>query len=783
MNSHGPTNIPGKENFSEVDRSIEVDSGLAALCAISNYFRIAADAAIIARELSIVGKSAAAGDLLRAARLVGLNARTIETRNRDRMMTIPVPAIVRLKTGKFIVFNGTTAEGNFRLMDPVKRVFDDLSFEKLCELIDPQVILIKRRLGGAGIDPQSFGLKWFLPSIWRYRKPLSHVLVASFFVQIFALVTPMFFQVVVDKVLAHKGYSTLFVLVGGLAILGIFDVLLQHLRTYALSHTTNRIDVELGRRLFHHLLRLPLGYFETRPAGQTVARMHELESIRSFLTGQGLFSAIDLFFTLIFIAVLWIYSWLLTLIVLGSIPLYLLITTLIRPILREKIKEKFNRGAQSQQFLVETIVGIQTVKASAVEPSMQNQWEDRLAAYVGTSFDATMLSALGQNSMQYVSKLTMAALLLFGAKSVMDGVMTVGELVAFNMIAGQVVQPILRLSQLWQDFQQVKISIDRLGDILNSPVERMPASLITLPVPKGKIELKNITFSYRPGALDVLKNISVTIDAGQVIGIIGPSGSGKSTLTKLIQRLYTPAEGQILVDGIDIAQVDPAWLRGNIGVVLQENLLFNRTIHDNIALSNPAMSRANVMRVAELAGADEFINKLPMGYDTEIEERGSNLSGGQRQRIAIARSLATNPPILILDEATSALDYESERIIHQNMRQIVKGRTVIIIAHRLAAVRNCSTIIGLADGKVVESGKHEELVVRPNGLYAHLWQLQTDQSQGMMSEFAQDARRQASSSPAGIELEGDRKKTKNDRSEMAGLPDDDIVNLKDEALS
>jgi subfamily B ATP-binding cassette protein HlyB/CyaB len=280
----------------------------------------------------------------------------------------------------------------------------------------------------------------------------------------------------------------------------------------------------------------------------------------------------------------------------------------------------------------------------------------------------------------------------------------------------------------------VKISIDRLGDILNNPIERMPAAPATLPVPKGRIELKNITFAYRPGTPDVLKNVSIKIEAGQVIGIVGPSGSGKSTLTKLVQRLYMASEGQVLVDGMDIAQVDPAWLRGNIGVVLQENLLFNRSIHDNIALANPAMSRAHVMKVAELAGADEFINKLPMGYETVIEERGANLSGAQRQRLAIARSLATNPPILILDEATSALDYESERIIHQNMRQIVKGRTVIIIAHRLAAVRNCHMIIGMADGRIVETGTHEQLVTRQNGLYARLWKLQTDQAQGMMGD-------------------------------------------------
>ncbi|MGR9249463.1 ATP-binding cassette domain-containing protein [Rhizobium leguminosarum] len=310
----------------------------------------------------------------------------------------------------------------------------------------------------------------------------------------------------------------------------------------------------------------------------------------------------------------------------------------------------------------------------------------------------------------------------------MDGSLTVGGLIAFNMISGQVMQPVLRLSQLWQDFQQVQVSVERLGDILNTATERAPsASIGSLPPPKGAIEFRNVHFRYRPGAAEVLKSISLSIRPGEVIGIVGPSGSGKSTLTKVIQRLYLPEEGQILVDRADIAQVDPAWLRRNIGVVLQENLLLNRSIHDNIALANPTTSRAVVMQVAHLAGADEFIDKLPNGYDTIIEERGANLSGGQRQRLAIARALATNPPILIFDEATSALDYESERVIHRNMKSIVRGRTVIIIAHRLAAVRPCNRIVSMADGRIVEIGSHDELVRQPGGLYAHLWALQTDQ--------------------------------------------------------
>lgn len=357
---------------------------------------------------------------------------------------------------------------------------------------------------------------------------------------------------------------------------------------------------------------------------------------------------------------------------------------------------------------------------------MQAQWEEKLAAYVRTAFDTTLLSAGGQNAIQYVSKLSTAALLLFGAKAVIDGDLSVGSLVAFNMIAGQVAQPVLRLSQLWQDFQQVQISVDRLGDILNTPMERPPGIRLSLPTPRGHIEFRNVTFRYRPGSPEVLKNISLELRPGEVIGIVGASGSGKSTLTKLVQRLYLPEEGQILLDGADLSQLDPAWLRSHIGVVLQENLLFNRTIHDNIAFSNPSMQRAQVIAVAKLAGADEFITRLPQGYDTMIEERGANLSGGQRQRIAIARALATNPPILILDEATSALDYGSERVIQANMGQIASGRTVIIIAHRLAAIRPCSRIVGIKDGRIAEVGSHDELLGRPDGLYSRLWALQND---------------------------------------------------------
>ncbi len=719
---------PANENSPEDIVKPKLDYGLRALTGIAGFYRIAADPVALGRELALGEKQSDERDILRAAKLMGVKARAVPVKNKDRLGQIPVPAIVQLKDGQFMVYGGLLPSGKHRIVDPVTRRDEELDGDELFGRIEPRAILVARKWGGPGASAATFGFQWFVPSIWRYRKPLMHVLLASFFIQIFALVTPLFFQVVIDKVLQHNSYETLYVIILGLVVIGLFDVVLQYLRTYALSHTTNRIDVELGQRLFHHLLRLPLGYFETRAAGQTVARIRELENIRAFLTGQGLFSALDLFFTFVFIAVLFIYSWKLTMIVIASIPLYLAVAFLIRPSLREAMKEKFNRGALSQQFLVETVIGVQTVKAAAVEPVMQVQWEERLAAYVRTAFDATMLSAMGQNAIQYIQKLTTAALLLFGAKAVLDREMSVGELIAFNMIAGQVTQPILRLSQLWQDFQQVQISVERLGDVLNHPQEPRPAISLTLPPPKGMIDFRNVTFRYTPNTPDVLKNVALHVRPGEVIGIVGPSGSGKSTLTKLVQRLYLPNEGQVMLDGVDLSQVNPSWLRSNIGVVLQENLLFNRSIHDNIALANPAMPRAQVIHVSRLAGADEFIAKMAHGYDTIIEERGSNLSGGQRQRIAIARALATNPPILIFDEATSALDYESERIIQNNMRHIVRNRTVLIIAHRLAAVRHCHRIVGMVDGRIVEQGTHDELLARPNGLYARLWSLQNDRS-------------------------------------------------------
>ncbi|MEZ5816273.1 MAG: type I secretion system permease/ATPase [Hyphomicrobiaceae bacterium] len=695
------------------------------LALIAGHYRISADAQQLAHDLGLGGRASTGHDIVRATKRIGLKARVATGCGQSRLESCPLPAILKVEGGNYLVLLQRLPDGRVRVGDPVARTQRALSVEELGTRSQGEIVLVTRRWGGPGIEPAEFSFRWFIPSVWRYRKPLAHVLIASFFVQIFALATPLLFQVIIDKVLVHKGLSTLIVIVAGMVLIAIFDGLLQFLRSYTLSHTASRIDVELGSRLFDHLLRLPLAYFETRPTGQTVARVRELETIRSFLTGQGLSSVIDLLFTFVFFAVLFLYSAKLTLIVLLSVPAYIAIAVAVRPILRSKISERFNTGAQSQQFLVESVFGMQTLKAAAVEPILRNQWEERLAAYVRTSFEAVVVSSGGQMAIQLVSKLTTAAVLFFGASAVVNNELTIGGLIAFNMIMNQATQPVLRLSQLWQDFQQVQISVTRLGDILNAPTESQRLGVAHLPPARGALRISGVTFRYRPDTPEVLNNISLDIPAGQVIGVVGASGSGKSTLTKLLQRLYRPERGQILIDGLDIAQVDTAWLRRQIGVVLQESTLFNRSIHENIALAHPGMSRAQVIMVSRLAGADEFISKLPLGYDTPIEERGANLSGGQRQRIAIARALATQPRVLILDEATSALDYESERIIQRNMRHIVQGRTVIIIAHRLNAVRRCDRIIAIDGGRIVEQGTHNELVARPNGLYARLWRLQS----------------------------------------------------------
>jgi ATP-binding cassette, subfamily B, bacterial HlyB/CyaB len=549
-------------------------------------------------------------------------------------------------------------------------------------------------------------------------------LVASFFLQLFALATPLIFQVIIDKVLVHRSMSTLDVLVVAFLAISIFETLLGALRTYVFSHTTNRIDVELGARLFRHLLALPIAYFQARRVGDSVARVRELENIRNFLTGSALTLTIDLFFTFVFLAVMFVYSSFLTWAVIASFPFYIAVSAVATPVFRRRLDEKFARGAENQAFLVESVTGIETLKSMAVEPQMQRRWEEQLAGYVTASFRVTNFGNIASQGIQLISKLTTGATLYLGARLVIDGDLSVGELVAFNMLAGRVSQPVLRLAQIWQDFQQARLSVARLGDILNTPAESTySASRSSIPLINGSVKFDQVTFRYRIDGPEVISDVDFEVPAGQIVGIVGPSGSGKSTVAKLIQRMFVPESGRVQIDGVDLAVVDPAWLRRQIGVVLQDNILFNTSVRENIALADPAMSMDRVIEAATLAGAHDFILELPEGYDTVVGERGSSLSGGQRQRIAIARALVTNPRILIFDEATSALDYESEQIIQSNMRRIVEGRTAFIIAHRLSTVRRANRIITIEQGRIVEDGTHDELV-RSGGRYAMLYRLQ-----------------------------------------------------------
>ena len=697
------------------------DTGVLALAALLGLHRRAVSPAQLRHALGQADALTAADVVRLARRQPGIRARGVQVQP-GRLSNQPLPALANGPDGWFVI--GAMLADGVMVQRPGRQP-EKVDRDRLDALWSGELVLVAvREAAEAG---GRFGFGWFIPQIVRYRRLIGEVLLVTCVLNLLGLASPLLFQNVIDKVLQHNAISTLNVLAIGFVAVAVWEAAFGWIRTRVYAETSQKIDVELGARVFRHLLALPLDYFERRRVGDTVTRVRQLETIREFLTNASLTVLVDPLFTVVFMAAMILYSPALFGIVAVSLVGYVAVSvTLTRP-LRARVEQKFERGAASNALLTESVTGIQTVKAAAVEPQWQDGWERQIAAYSAASLRVVALSSTGTQLVELISKLSFAAILFFGAKQVIGGAMTVGALVAFNMFAQRVSGPVIRMAQIWQDFQQVRISVERLGDILDAPVERQSGAGSDLPAMKGAVRFESVRFRYAPDTPPVLHDVTFSLPAGMSLGIVGSSGSGKSTLTKLLQRLYTAEGGRVMVDGIDVAQADPAWLRRHIGVVLQENILFNRTIRDNIALANPAMPIERVIHAATLAGAHDFITEQPQGYDTPIVERGVNLSGGQRQRIAIARALVTDPRILILDEATSALDAESEEIIRRNLRAIAKGRTVLVIAHRLSAVRECDNIITLERGRIVEGGSHADLLAA-GGRYAELHRRQAGDS-------------------------------------------------------
>ena len=700
----------------EENKDISRDSGVCCLVMVAAYYGIPVNEESVKHSYNLYDRCANDMDILRMAKELKLKAKHT-CLSVEKMADVTLPAIMKTKDSEYAIL--LKAQEDKLLVayynENAPRLLQREEFDSLYS--GEVILLVPRKYQDRELK---FGIKWFIPTIIKYKKPLLEVLLAAFVIQVLGIFSPMITQSVIDKVLSHNSLSTLDVLVIGLIIITVFESALSIARNYVFAHTTSKIDVILSCRLFNHLFRLPLRYFESRRVGDTIARVRELENIRRFLTGVPLNTLLDALFIIVYIIIMYFYSVKLTNITLLSLPILAAITAVITPILKERLDEKFKAGADQQSYLVEAVNGVQTIKSFAVEPNVQQKWEGLLADYTTANFRTTMLGNTAGALAQMVQKCFDIAILYFGAKLVIEGELTVGQMVAFRMLSGRVSQPVMRLVQMWQDFQQTSMSIRRLGDIFNSkPEPSRTSSQSQSSKLMGNIVFDKVSFRYRPDASEVIKNMSFRIPANKVIGVVGRSGSGKSTISKLIQRLYIPETGKIMIDGVDLALADPVWLRRQIGVVLQESFLFHASIRDNIALQNPAASMDEIIYVSKIAGAHDFIVELSEGYDTVVGEHGTGLSGGQKQRIAIARALLTNPRILIFDEATSALDYESESIIQNNLKKICENRTVIMIAHRLSTLKNADAIMVVEKGNIAEYGSIPDLIER-KGLYYHL---------------------------------------------------------------
>ncbi len=709
-------------NENKQEKPKNVNTGLISLEIISRMNNVDIDMRSIVREYGISTADISPEEIMRIAKGKDFKVKKKTLQLKDFPEKYPLPAIIQLKDNSYMVLLGLKKEeGKALTLTPLEDHPVAHKIEDLQSQMKDEILIIRHKMLNNDIK---FGFKWFFNEIFKYKKIIGQVLLGSFVVQLFGLVTPLFTQVILDKVLVNRTLATLDVLAFAFVVVAIFELCLNLSRNYIFIHTTNKIDAKLGAKLFKHLFRLYYVYFENRQVGNIAARVRELDRIREFITNKSVSVLIDAFFSVVFLAIMFVYSPKLTFISLGFLGIIAIIYVLITPELRVRLEDKFQMGAHSNSYLVESITGVQTVKSLAIEGSMFKKWEEKLGKYLKSSFNLAIMGNFTGSICGFLQKGMTIAILYVGVMLVIENKLTIGQLIAFQMFSGQFAAPMLRLVGLWNEFQQTLLAVDRIGDILNSPIEVQSGNAITLNHVRGDIKIENLSFRYNVEAPMVLKNINLEIKAGQKIGFVGRSGSGKSTIAKLIQRLYYTTEGTIFIDGIDIRNINPVWLRTNIGIVLQENFLFSGTIRDNIALPRPNISMEGIIQAAQIAGAHEFISKMPKGYDTEVGERGSSLSGGQKQRIAIARALISNPRILIFDEATSALDYESERIIRNNMAMISKGRTTIIIAHRLSTIKDCDLIVCFDNGEIVEVGTHEDLF-KHDGYYKNLYMAQS----------------------------------------------------------
>lgn len=629
---------------------------------------------------------------------------------------LQTPALIPWQGG-FAVVRGANARG--LLLASPRQGWVEIPPDQLPEAFPDgiDVLMLER---SSATPEERFGFAWFWPALQRYRGILTQVLIASFVVQLFSLANPLLIQVIIDKVINQRSLDTLQVLGFALVVVTLMEGLIGALRTFLFSETTNRIDLRLGAEVIDHLLRLPLNYFDRRPVGELGTRIAELEKIRNFLTGQALTTLLDTAFSVIYIAVMLIYSWLLTLIALCVLPIQIGLTVLGAPLFRRQYRDAAQENARTQSHLVEVLTGIQTVKAQNVEMISRWKWQDLYGKYISRTFEKTITGTALNETSQVLQKLSQLLVLWVGASLVLSGDMTLGQLIAFRIISGYVTQPLLRLSSIWQSIQELKVSFERLADVVDTPEESDEADKQKIPLPPiaGEVRFDDLCFSFTPGGTQVLRHIDFTIAAGTFVGVVGQSGSGKSTLTKMLARLYSPGSGRILIDNYDIDKVELYSLRRQIGIVPQEPLLFTGTVAENIALTDPDASSDAIVQAARLACAHDFIMELPAGYSSNVGERGAGLSGGQRQRLALARTLLSQPRLLVLDEATSALDYDTERRVCDNLLDNLKHCTVFFITHRLTTIRRAELIVMMHEGAIVETGTHDELMERRGRYYA-----------------------------------------------------------------